>query len=312
MKNWRNLLLLIAFLGFCVWYGGSWAYQTQYAKPRAQLLTDIKNAEQQKALYETSISSGYETLRNLEPLFLYNRSLPTTNAHTQYHSWLIEAGKNCQFDNLDVFFRGVQPTQSYSSIVSFQMNAQTSLDDLSRFLYEFYWAPFIHRISFLNITPVENADLVNVEIQIEGMALQSPDINAAFPLRDRLPDGYWRRLSSGLLEAYTEPIDSRNLLQFSRGGVDASDFARLTGIVTVGGEPDFWINNQLENRTIRVKLDEKFRVGSFIGKIVEVIGQDVILETEGTSSRPAMRWLLSEGEFLNEALAVGYGNDSIP
>jgi len=179
---------------------------------------------------------------------------------------------------------------------------------LSRFLYEFYWAPFIHKITSLDILPVDNADLVDIEMQIEGLSLlRFPDNVSPYPLRDRLPDDYWRRLSSGLLETYTEPIDSRNLLQFSRGGVDASDFARLTGIILFDGEPVFWISNQLENRTVRVKLNEQFRIGSFFGKIVEVIGQDVVLETDGTTSRPAMRWLLSQGEFLKDALAVGYG-----
>ena len=311
MKNWRNLLLLFAFLGFFAWYGGSWAYRTQFAKPRKQLLDDIEKAEQNKIWYETTISGGKETLQNLVSQELYQRSLPNGNAQiaqTLYHSWLIEAGNDCRFENFSVFARGIQPTQAYFSVVSFQLDARTTLDDLSRFLYEFYWARFIHRISFLNILPVDNADLVDVEMQIQGLVLQSPDPNAEYPLRDRLPDGYWQRLSSGLLDAYTVPIDSRNLLQFSRGGVDASDFARLTGIVSIGGEPEFWIDNQLENRSVRVKLNEEFRIGSFFGKIVEVIDRDVILETTGTPSRPSLRWLLSQGEFLKDALAVGYGN----
>ena len=308
MKNWRNLLLLIAFLGFCVWYGGSWAYRTQYLEPRTKLQADIDKAEQLKLQYETNINVMKATFTNLAPQYLYNRSLPTDNANTLYRSWLLAAGESCRFDNFDLIARGMNRTQSASYTVSFQLNAQTSLDDLSRFLYEFYWAPFIHKITSLDILPVDNADLVDIEMQIEGLSLlRFPDNVSPYPLRDRLPDDYWRRLSSGLLETYTEPIDSRNLLQFSRGGVDASDFARLTGIILFDGEPVFWISNQLENRTVRVKLNERFRIGSFIGKIVEVIGQDVVLETDGTTSRPAMRWLLSQGEFLKDALAVGYG-----
>jgi len=307
MKNWRNLVLFIAFLGFCVWYGGSWAYKTQYQEPRKKLQAEITKAEQIKTQYESGIKNGTDTLNRLASQKLYHRSLPTDNANTLYHSWLLAAGENCRFEYLEVSARGPRRTQSASYTVSFQLNAQTSLDDLSRFLYEFYWAPFIHRITSLDILPVDNADLVDVEMQIEGLSLlRFPDNVSPYPLRNQLPDIYWRRLSSGLLETYTEPIDSRNLLQFSRGGVDASDFARLTGIITEGGEPEFWFNNQLENRTVRVKLNEQFRIGSFIGKIVEIVGDDIILETTGTSSRGSMRWFLGPGELLKDAIAVPF------
>jgi len=306
MKNWRNLLFLLAFLGFCVWYGGTYAYRTQFVEPRNKLRKNLEEAEQNKKLCEETISNRKTMLQNLDSQLLYKRSLPTENARTLYHSWLIEAGNDCQFENFSVNVRGTQQTGAYSYMLAFQLEARTSLDDLSRFLYEFYWVPYLHRISYLNILPVENADLVDVSMQIQGLVLVPPYNNAPYPLRDRLPNIYWQRLSSGRLETYTEPIDSRNLLQFSRGGVDASDRAKLTGIVFVGGEPEFWINSQLENRTIRVKLNEQFRIGSFIGKFVEVIDQDVILETTGTSSRPGLRWSLSQGELLKDAVVVGY------
>jgi hypothetical protein len=306
MKNWRNLLLLLAFLGFGVWYGGSWAYRTQYDAPRKKLQAEIVKAEQNKAWYEGGISDGKTVLENLAPQKLHQRSLPIGNAATLYHSWLIAAGEDCQFENFDVEAWRVQPTQAYSSVLSYQLYARTTLDDLSRFLYEFYWAPYLHRIVELNITPVENADLVDIIMQIQGLVLAKPDPNAQYPLYDRLPDGYWPRLSSGLLETYTEPINSRNLLQFSRGGNDAADYARLTGIIYVGGEPEFWFNNQLENQTTIIKLNHQFRIGSFFGTIIEVIGQDVILETTGTSSRPGLRWSLSQGELLKNATAVDY------
>lgn len=271
MNNRRNLILLIAFLLFGVCYGGWWAYKTQYVEPRTKLQAEIATAEQNQAECVRILTTREEELKWLETRRLYQRSLPTGRgaAGTLYHSWLIEAGEACQFDNLAVTARGMQQTRSYSYSVSFQLTARTSLDGLSRFLYEFYWAPFVHRITSLNIVPVENADLVNVTLQIEGLALPSFDANAEFPLRDRLPDGCWQRLSSGLLETYTGPIDSRNLLQFARGKSDASIFARLTGIVFVGDEPEFWIQNQLEDTVVRVKLNEPFRIGSFIGKITK-------------------------------------------
>jgi len=306
MKNWRNLLFLLGFLGFCAWYGGSWAYKTQFVEPRAKLSDEIKKLEQQKTNFETNITNQQTALQQLTTRNLYRRSLPTGNARTLYHSWLLEASEACGFDDITVNDRQWRNTGFYSSTGSYYLSARTTLDNLSRFLYEFYWAPYVHRITFLNIQPIDNADLVDIEIQIEGLVIPSlTDPNARYPLRDQLPDGYWPRLSSGRLETYTEPIDSRNLLQFARSGIDASDYVRLTGIVIVGGMPQFWFTNHLNEQTLRFELNEQFRVGSFIGKIIEVLDRgDVILETDGTYSRPGMRWMLSQGETLADATAV--------
>ena len=308
MKNWRNLLMLIAFLGFCLWYGGSWAYQTQFAEPREKLLTEIGKLEEQKTYFEQQIAMQKETTQKLANQRLHQRSLPIPleRSRTLYQSWLIEAGNHSQFENFSVDAQSQQQFRFYYAL-PYRLSARTTLDQLSRFLYEFYWAPFVHRISYLRIDPIENADMVTVTMQIEGLIIPSlPGQNAEYPLRDQLPGSYWRRMTSGLLETYTGPIEARNLMQFSRGGVDASDFAKLTGIVYVNGEPEFWIKNQLEDEIVRVKLNEQFRVGSFIGKIIEVVDDDVILETSGTLSRPAMRWFLGKGELLKDAMAVPY------
>ena len=312
MKNWRNLLFLLGFLGFCVWYGGTYAYKTRYVEPRESLRKEIEQLEQQKTYFETNIRNQQYALQQLDSRRLYYRSLPTENAWlltgkawTLYHSWLIEASNVCDFENPDINYRGARLTNARSYLGSYYVSARTTLDNLSRFLYEFYWAPYVHRITFLSIVPIDNADLVDIEIQIEGLVIPSlTDRNTTYPLRDRLPESYWRRLSSGRLETYTEPIDSRNLLQFARSGIDASDYVRLTGIVIDRGQPEFWFTNHLNDRTLRFKLNEQFRVGSFIGKIVEVLDRDVILETDGTFSRPGMRWILSQGETLADATAV--------
>ena len=305
MKNWRNLLMLIAFLGFCLWYGGTWAYRTQFAEPRKKLLEEIKTLEEQKANIETGIATQKDMVQKLAERKLYERSLPipANRAQMLYQSWLIELGEHCGFENFSVDSQNLQQTQFYF-VLPYRVTARTTLDELSRFLYEFYWATYVHRITHLRITPVENADMVTVTMQIEGIVVPSPEQNSPYPLRDRLPSGYHRRLTSGLLETYTGPINARNLMQFTRGGADASDFAKLTGIIYVGGEPEFWINSQLENTVVRVKLNEQFRIGSFIGRIVEIIDGDVILETGNSLNRNPMRWVLGTGELLKDALAV--------
>ncbi|MDR1382523.1 MAG: hypothetical protein LBJ67_01550 [Planctomycetaceae bacterium] len=322
MRNGRNVLFLIAFLIFGAGYGGYWAYQTQVREPRAQLAAEIAKVEKAKADFEQAIQYQNAQIQLLTQQNLRYRSLPKspTDASNLYHRWLLEAAQYWGFENLSVDRRNMQ-TLRFGRVFPYQLRARVSMDQLSRFLYEFYWSPFLHQITLLKIEPIvkqeeenndaeennlNNANFVAVTMNIEGLSIPSlTDRNAPYPLMNTLPEGYWRRLSSGLPETYTEPIDSRNLLQFQRGVVDASDFTRLTAINSINGVPEIWLTNQLEdNRLIKIKLNQEIRIGSFFGKAIEIFGEDVVFETTGTNARPAVRWIVSLGESLQNAMAV--------
>ncbi|MCL2348017.1 MAG: hypothetical protein FWC50_07105 [Planctomycetaceae bacterium] len=306
MKNWRNLIILAGIMIFSSIYFGRWAYLTQYSKPRNDLLAKIETAKADQQKFKSTIAIQTQTIKNLSSQNYPYRSLPwpVDFAENRYQTWLLEVGQFCHFENFSVDKQGRRATQTYC-ILPYQLNARTSFDQLSRFLYEFYWSPYLHKITQMNITPVENTDLVNVSMRIEAIVLLSKvPANAPYPLTNQFPVGHWSRLSSGLLETYTEPIDARNLMQFVRGGVDASDFTRLTAINYIGNEPEIWLSNQTNDTTIRAKVGDQIRVGSFIGKIVEVLEQDVVFETPGSSSRVSMRWLVTLGESLNQATAL--------
>ncbi|MDR1493907.1 MAG: hypothetical protein LBT05_14490 [Planctomycetaceae bacterium] len=321
MRNWRNFLFLTAFLIFGASYGGYWAYQTQVREPRTKLAAEIAKAEKLKADFEQAIKNQHATLQSLSRQNLRYRSLPKspTDAGNLYHRWLLEAAKYWEFENFSVDRRNVQ-TLGFGRVFPYQLRARVSMDQLSRFLYEFYWSPYLHRITFLKIDPIvrneddddaeddnlNNANFVAVTMNIEGLSIPSPtNVHLPYPLANTLPEGYWRRLSSGLLETYAEPIDARNLLQFQRGGVDASDFTRLTSINYIDNVPEIWLTNQLEdNRLIRIKLNQEIRIGSFFGRAVEIFGEDVIFETVGTNARPSLRWIVTLGESLKDAMAI--------
>jgi hypothetical protein len=115
----------------------------------------------------------------------------------------------------------------------------------------------------------------------------------------QLPTGYIQRLALNDLTIY-QTIAQRNLLQTARGGIDRADFTRLTAIKGYGERWEVWFTDNTDDPAKKLGLGDSIHAGSFSGKIVEFIGhQDIVLERDDGS-----RWLLTDGENLNEAFAL--------
>ena len=305
MKNKRNLLIFVGFFLFVLWYGGTWAYRDMYTAPRQKIQKSIQDAQEQKNQMEQYLQYQQQSIENLQLGQYLERSLPqpVQSALTLYHAWLLELIAYCEFEQSAVTRGSIQQTSYYYSL-PFSIRARCSLDQLSRFLYEFYWHCYLHKVVSIQIFPVDQAELVDIDIRIEGIVLPALQPNVPPPLVGRLPDGFWPRLASGLLSTYTEPIESRNLLQFSKGGIDESDFARVTAISYVDGEPEVWISLLTSDRKIIVHMGEQIRIGSFTVTLVDIEDTDVIFETAGRNGQPALRWIVAVGEYLKEATAI--------
>jgi len=305
MKNWRNVIFFIGFALFILWYGGTWAYRVMYVEKRNKINAEITTASQQVNTNQTYLTNQENTISSLVSQNYLQRSLPQPVPEGQnlYHTWLLQLTAFCQFEDCAVRKENIGQTDSYY-ILPYSIRARCSFDQLSRFLYEFYWASFLHKITSLQIQPVEQMDLIDISMQIEGIVLPPLQVNTEPPLIGRLPSGYWTRLSSGTLETYTDPIDARNLLQFSRGGIDESDFARITAINRTDDAPEVWITQLTSNKVFHVKVGDAIRIGSFFATLVDVNEPDVIFETRGLAGRPPIRWLLTTGEYLKDATAI--------
>lgn len=305
MKNKRNVLIFVGFFLFVLWYGGTWAYRNMYKIPRQKIQATINEAIEQKNTNEQYLQNQQQMIERLNAGNYMYRSLPQPlqAGQTLYHTWLLELIAYCEFEQSVVTKGAIHTGRAFYSL-PFSIRARCSLDQLSRFLYEFYWHSYLHKIVLVQIQPVDQTDLVDVVMQIEGIVLPPFQAGTQPPLINRLPDGFWRRLSSGLLSTYTEPIELRNLLQFSRGGVDDSDFARVTAISYVDDEPEVWITLRTNDRKLIVHKGERFRVGSFFAKLIDVEETDVIFQTEGRAGQPPLLWIVTVGEYLKDATAI--------
>ena len=297
MNNFRNLVMLGILAIFFAWYGLSWAYESLYREPRKRLGAEIKKLEEEIAFGKqnvTTMTQGYNQL-----VGFYMRSLPRTpnDARSLYTFWLLELLKYCDIEAGDV--TGNNPTRAAFGLnYRFNVRGTCSLDRLSRLLFEFYYAPFLHRVTSMTIAPVEGKeDVITVTLTVDALALRPPFQQAPYPLQNQLPTGYIPRLRSNDLTAY-HVIADRNLLQAAKGGVDKADYAYLTAINQVDDQTEIWLTVRTDNGIIKAKKGEAIRVGSFRGTVEDIFEQDVVFNRDG------MRWLMTLGDCLNRAFAL--------
>ena len=299
MNNLRNIITIGLLTIFFVWYGTSWAYRSLYKEPRVKLREEI--AQLQQGI--DNKKRGIETMKQFWTTnqMLYVRSLPRASdaVRSQYTFWLLELLKFCDVESPDVNSNNPTPTNFSSYNYRFNVRGVCSLDQLSRLLFEFYCAPFLHRITAMSVTPQEKSEKVAVSLTIEGLSIKPAFTTDLYPLRNQLPVGigYYSRLASNQLETY-HVIAERNLLQAVRGGVDEADYTFLTGINRIDGEYEAWFTIRTDDSVFKPKVGELISIGSVRATIKEILDNDVVFERDGTL------WLASLGECLNQAFAL--------
>jgi hypothetical protein len=254
-----------------------------------RLSTGIANGKKQ-------IEQMKQQTEALEPL--WTRSLPrdASQAQTLYRLWLLQLSDYS--DLADVRLDAGAPVrQNFYIRYPYTLRAQCSLDELNQFLYEFYFARYMHRIDLMHVVPIENSRAMNIEIHIEAVTVYQPNPESPYPLREDLPQGYYPRLASNVVETY-RPIVERNLLEFSRGNVDEADYTYLTAINFVDGQPEAWFTSRTSGAVKLAGLNETIEAGSFSGKLIEASPHDVVLQYAG------QRWLLAIGDRVSNAFAL--------
>ncbi len=222
-----------------------------------------------------------------------SQSLPSDSevARSLYQSWLLKLVGQVGFagPHVDSGTPVNHKKGLYQSIM-FTIRSRGTLAQLTSFLFEFYSANHLHQIRSLVMTPVKKSGELDLFISIEALILASAD------REDRLAAGKSDRLASLTLADYA-PIIRRNFLGMG-AGIDAADHAFLTAVTYADGRPEAWFTLQNVDKMLKLHSGEKISVGQVSGTIVEIVGSEVVIQTDGE------RWLLSIGENLGEAFAL--------
>ena len=222
------------------------------------------------------------------------QSLPSDMevARSLYQNWLLQLVERAEFVSPHIDSVEATGKKGIYRALPFTIRGRSTLEQLTRFLYDFYRADYLHQIQRLAITPVPKTHELDVTLVIDALVL--PDAAAKDQLSERRSD----RLAYEALADY-RPIVTRNL--FGEGGAsrfDAADHAYLTAVLEVDGQPYAWFTVRTTSEVLKLAVGQTVEVGQFRGTVSEIVGRDVVLTSDDE------RWLITLGESLSQATAL--------
>jgi hypothetical protein len=176
--------------------------------------------------------------------------------------------------------------------LSLEARAGGTLEQLTDFLYKFYAAPHLHRISAATLTPSDNGAKLAVILGVDALIL--PDS----PRTSELASGEEQKLPHTKDEFRTS-LTGRNVFVPHTPGADPAatqaSGAHVSMIVSDGdGSFHLWIHVDAPEKTHKFKLGDNVEFGSFSGTLIEI---DVIhAEFETKDGRVEVRLGQNLGE----------------
>ena len=307
MGNWSKVIALLVIITVGLGFGGYMFYKSEYVKPRQEI-------EKKREELKTAIENGKKATENmvvtttmLEPL--YTRSFPTNQlaAAQQYEIWLSQMFEFCNMGDAVIKRQTYTPnprlrlaTQRYS------VQTECDLIDLVQFLYEFYWTPFLHRISTLDVAPIEGSDRLQATITIEGLSIHyRSNPRQPFPLTDRLPldANAPRQLASGPFAAY-QLMGDLDVFRAVRTGVDRTKLLLLSGVPTITDDSGNSVTAsrwrlESEDRVFNLKVGDELKIDSFVATVADIDDEFVLLRQNN-----GLLWIVLLGRYLGDAVAV--------
>jgi hypothetical protein len=207
------------------------------------------------------------------------RSLPTDRdvAKSLYQDWvrtqLTAAGLTVE----QLVDRPVSRRETNFGELSLEARASGTLEQFTDFLYKFYAAPHLHRISTTTLTPSENGQKVTAIVGIDALILADATRKA------ELASGDERKLAR-TVDEYKSTINGRNLFapHTPGSGPDAglANSAKVSTIMSDGlGGYHVWITTENPPKTHKFKTGDKVEFGTFTGTLIEIDMRHAVIET---------------------------------
>ena len=289
--NKHRKKLLMGVLGLiAVFYIGDWLIQNLLEGPleerRIAQVRMEKDIEKQKEILARARQAGKQLSVWEE------QSLPSNTevASSTYQVWLLQVIQRAGLAAQGVNSSEPVTRKGVYSLLSFSARAHGTLEQLTRFLFEFYRAGHLHQIRSLAITPIQKTGELDLTITVEAMVLPSTERVKEFTTQTS------DRLASENLDDYMS-IVTRNLFDVG-GGLDPTDQTVLTTVTYVNDEPEVWFSLRGTDELLKLKKGDRLEIGQFSGTLTEIEDGDVIIESDGE------HWLLSIGENLTQATAL--------
>ena len=290
MNDFRKRMLYFGLGAIVLYIAGDHALKTYIDAPLEQRQARKEQLEKKIKKKKKELAESKEAARKLAVWEKSSLPSDTEIARSLYRTWLLDLVEKSDFQSAHVDSGPATSRKGYYDSLSFSVRGKGSLHQVVTFLYDFYRAGHLHKIQSLNLTPLGKGGGLDVLVTIEALVL--PGAKS----KDQLSTATSNRLAHASLSDYGI-ISQRNM--FGAGGEsDASRQAYLTAVIRDAGEPEVWFTVRGREKLLKLQKGGEFEIGHFTGKVVDILEDDVILESVGE------RWLLSIGEPLADALAL--------
>jgi Tfp pilus assembly protein PilO len=282
-------MILAAGLGaIAAAYGGHWIYEATYATPLAERHQETDRLREDIEKRKLDLARFRKASRDLK--HWQTQSLPsdTEVARSLYQAWLVALVSSAGFSNPNVDSSEPVTRRGMYDSLSFSVRSRGTLKQLTKFLFDFYRADHLHQIQSLSLTPVPRLEELEIVLSIEALSL--PQADRKKQLSARVSD---RLASDGLAEYRV--IAERNLFGIGGNAADEADFAYLTAVIEVNGEPEAWFTLRASGKLVKLRRQQNFEIGQFKGTVAEIHGSEVVLLCDDE------RWLVTVGESLMQA-----------
>lgn len=271
--------LLVGAVGLLVILWGGTVGWGRYQAALTSNQNQQSSAEQQLSEARTASDRGLQAQRMLRGW--RRQSLPTNLdiAKSLYQDWLrkqlIEAGLTVR----ELTENTSRSAQKHFSQVTFVVNAQGTLDELTEFLYRFYQSDHLHRISAATLTPTTTRRALTVALTIDALSL--PDS----PRSDQLAEGS-SDLFSESLEEFRQEIVSRNVFvaygvaEPSEQQVAEAAKAFITSLTEGEGGWQMAIRMSDSGKVSYFRVGDEIQIGQFTGRVEAIDGRRVIVSQE--------------------------------
>lgn len=295
------------------WMLSSTGGSTNFSLAELRRQCEVKHTELEK---KQNLLRGQKA--NVDKLAAWEKtSLPTRPeaARSTYQRWLRDSAGKAKFRTTDIFSSEGQPRKGVYTIYPFRLEGRATLDQLTRFLHEFYTAPHLHQIRRLSLNPVDGGKEFDLAITIEAAALATAD------RADRLAEGRVARLALASADDYVRAIVRRRMEGerfVDAAGLftpyapppppvvarrdpppprsdppkppppkppafDHAKFAYVTAILQIDGRPQVWIDARTIGKQFKLNEGESFVVGETKGVVKRIGRHAVEIELDGKS-----------------------------
>ncbi|MCL2349541.1 MAG: hypothetical protein FWC50_14920 [Planctomycetaceae bacterium] len=233
---------------------------------------DMKTLTMSRDQKNLEAKSKFSLPNNEEKAILdYKNRLSELTAQSGFEGCRIEYNRTRVEKAINVRTPGVpQNAQNalpdYYRSYQFNVTGKVTLENFGTFLQRFYQDETLQLIRSVTIKPIENARRVDVTVTIEALSLPQTK-NTSLVAGQKEGDQTASKemvqtvAKRNLFATYQPPRPDGNDRQSQPPTIDAAKHTYLEGITWVNDVPQAWFNFRLEDRKVKLRQGDKFKVG---------------------------------------------------